>query len=187
MTLLLYIILFLFILVILVSIQLYTKSHIEKNNIQENFCQNIDDKCMMNEKGEHNCCKGTYCVRKDGNFEYKVCSDKPDYHEKNNNTNQNSFQKFITDTVGKFVEFENDIDDDLNYITEEEQFVLNLKDACSHPYKIKIPNLFYKKNKNNKKNKDDCDCSKINKDYNYDDNDNLFGDINMQNCQIFPI
>lgn len=179
MTLLLYIILFLFILVILFSIKLYTKLQIEKNNIKENFCQNIDDKCIMNEKGEHNCCKGTYCVRKDGNFEYKVCSDKPDPYEKNKNTNQNGFQKFITDTVGKFIEFGDTINEDLDYLTEEEQFVLNLKDACAHPYKIKIPNLFYNKNK------DDCDCSEINKDYNYDDN--LFGNINMQNCQIFPV
>ena len=175
MTLLLYIILFLFILVILFSTKLYTKSYIEKNN-KENFCQNIDDKCIIDQYGEHNCCKGTYCVRKDDNFEYKVCSNKPDPYEKNKNNNQNGFQKFITDTVGKFVEFTDNIDEKLEDLTEEEQFILDVKDACSSSYKIKIPNLFYK-NKN-------CDCSKYN---NNDDDEDLLEDINMQNCQIFPI
>jgi hypothetical protein len=45
-------------------------------------CVKKDEKCITydigSEEEKNNCCSG-YCVRKDNNFQYKVCSDKPEY------------------------------------------------------------------------------------------------------------
>jgi hypothetical protein len=170
----LFILLLLFILIILFIIKL-------KNNNIESFCASLNDTCMVNQNGKSNCCNNNFCVRKPGNFEYKVCSDKP---EKSTETDT-GFQKSITNFVGNFVKFEKDIENKFEDITEEEQFVLELKDFCSSS-KIVIPNLFYK-GKNEK-----CDCSKFNNDDNTDDDNtddelNLFSDINLDNCNFFPV
>ena len=139
-----------------------------------NSCQDIDDKCIIDQNGKNNCCKGYYCVRKNGNFQYKVCSDKPDPYLENKDSNQTEFQKLVTTTVDKASKFED--------LTEEEQLTLSVKDFCSSPYKIQIPNLFYGMSKNKK----ECDCSEE-KDIDPDFDPDLFGDINFNNCQFFPL
>lgn len=152
----------------------------ERSN-NNNTCQDIDDKCIIDQNGENNCCKGYYCVRQDGNFQYKVCSDKPDPYSENKDSNQTEFQKLVTDTVDNASKFKDTISKKFEDLTEEEQLTLSVKDFCSSPYKIEIPNLFYGMGKNKKA---ECDCSEE-KDINFDPD--LFGDINFNNCQFFPV
>jgi hypothetical protein len=158
----------------------------EQNSSNNNSCKDIDDKCMIDQNGEHNCCKGYYCVRKDGNFQYKVCSDKPDPYLENNSSNQTEFQKMVTTTVDKASNFKDTITKKIKDFTEEEQLTLSVKDFCSSPYKIEIPNLFYGLGKNKK----ECECLDE-KDKNNDDdlnfNPDLFRDTNFSNCQFFPV
>jgi hypothetical protein len=156
----------------------------EKNVVSNNnnSCQNIDDKCIIDQNGKHNCCKDYYCVRKDGNFQYKVCSDKPDPYLENKDSNQTKFQKIVTTTVDKASKFKDTITKKIEDLTEEEQLTLSVKDFCSSPYKIQIPNLFYGIGKNKK----ECDCSEE-KDISKDFDPDLFGDINFNNCQFFPV
>jgi hypothetical protein len=147
-----------------------------------NSCQGINDKCIIDQNGKHNCCKGYYCVRQDGNFQYKVCSDKPDPYSENKDSNQTEFQKLVTTTVDKASKFKDTISKKFEDLTEEEQLTLSVKDFCSSPYKIQIPNLFYGIGKNKK----ECDCSEE-KDIDPDFDPDLFGDINFNNCQFFPV
>jgi Skp family chaperone for outer membrane proteins len=150
----------------------------EKDTIPSEIgCVNINEKCMVNQDGISNCCDGHYCIQKKGNFEYKVCSsEKPEKYK-------NKFNDFIMNSANKLSKAEKDIIKKYEELTEEEQFVLELKDYCSSSNKLSIPNIFYKNNKISK----ECDCSEYNdnKD-NDDDKFNLFSDINFKNCKIFP-
>ena len=51
------------------------------SDVSNNQCLKLDEKCIVYDTGSedesNNCCSG-YCVRKNNNFQYKVCSDKPE-------------------------------------------------------------------------------------------------------------
>ncbi len=43
------------------------------------YCAEKDQKCLVDSEGEDTCCDSNLkCIRKKGNFQYKVCSDKRD-------------------------------------------------------------------------------------------------------------
>lgn len=164
------IILFLFVLIIFFIIKF------KKKNKIENFCANIGEKCMINQTGKSNCCNEHYCTQVPGNFEYKVCQNKP-------NKIENIFNNSVINTINEIDELEDSIEKDFEDLTEEEQLLIELKGFCGSS-NISVPNLFYNKNNKNKKNVN-CDCSKLDK--NTDDEFNLFSDIHIKNCGIFPV
>jgi len=74
----------LIIILLLFYIKTYLKYINFENFVMESFnnqCVKLNEKCVVynlgSEDESNNCCSG-YCVRKNNNFQYKVCSDKPE-------------------------------------------------------------------------------------------------------------
>lgn len=89
-------IIYILIIILLILFILYSiQNRIFENFISDfnNQCVKLHEKCIVynlgSEDESNNCCTG-YCVRKDNNFQYKVCSDKPEYiYGKLGNNNNN--------------------------------------------------------------------------------------------------
>jgi len=130
-------ILFLVFIIIYSFIKLINLSKIEyfDKNFDGTVCGTENDICSINdETGENSCCKNMFCIRKAGNYEYKVCSKKNSEQEKNN-INTSFLNRLFT--FGNEYDTQEEMDDDTN-------LTLQLKDICDHPYKINLNPYFGK-------------------------------------------
>lgn len=49
---------------------------IEEEILVNQYCNLEDEMCMVDPKGNNTCCDGLKCIRKENNYQYKVCSKK---------------------------------------------------------------------------------------------------------------
>lgn len=100
-------------------------------------CGTENDICSINdETGENSCCKNLHCIRKPGNYQYKVCTKENSDPEKNN---------INTSFLSKIFSFGNEYDSE--GMDDNTNLNLQLKDMCDHPYKINLNPYFGKSNK----------------------------------------
>jgi len=100
-------------------------------------CGTENDICSINdETGENSCCKNLHCIRKPGNYQYKLCSKEKSDPEKNN---------INTSFLSKIFSFGNEYDSE--EMDDNSNLNLQLKDMCGHPYKINLNPYFGKSNK----------------------------------------
>ena len=128
-------ILFLVFIIIYNFIQLINLSKIEyfDKNFDGTVCGTENDICSINdETGENSCCKNMFCIRKAGNYEYKVCSKENSEPEKNN-INTSFLSRLFT--FGNEYDTQEEMDDNTN-------LTLQLKDMCGYPYKINLNPYF---------------------------------------------
>lgn len=106
-------------------------------NSDGTVCGTENDVCSINdETGENSCCKNLHCIRKPGNYQYKVCSKENSEPEKNN---------INTSFLSKIFSFGNEYDSE--EMDDNSNLNLQLKDMCGHPYKINLNPYFGKSNK----------------------------------------
>ena len=119
-----------------ISIPIHSKEYFDKNP-DGTFCGTENDVCSINdETGENSCCKNLHCIRKPGNYQYKVCTKKNSEPEKNN---------INTSFLSKIFTFGNEYDSE--EMDDNSNLNLQLKDMCGHPYKINLNPYFGKSNK----------------------------------------
>lgn len=100
-------------------------------------CGTENNVCSINdETGENSCCKNLHCIRKPGNYQYKVCTKEKSEPEKNN---------INTSFLSKIFSFGNEYDSE--EMDDNSNLNLQLKDMCGHPYKINLNPYFGKSNK----------------------------------------
>jgi hypothetical protein len=49
---------------------------IEEEILVNQYCNLEDEMCLVDPKGNNTCCDGLKCIRKENNYQYKVCSNK---------------------------------------------------------------------------------------------------------------
>ena len=49
---------------------------IEEEILVNQYCNLEDEMCLVDPKGNNTCCDGLKCIRKENNYQYKVCSKK---------------------------------------------------------------------------------------------------------------
>lgn len=49
---------------------------IEEEILVNQYCNLEDEMCMVDPKGNNTCCDGLKCIRKENNYQYKICSKK---------------------------------------------------------------------------------------------------------------
>jgi hypothetical protein len=49
---------------------------IEEETLVSQYCNLEDEICLVDSKGNNTCCDGLKCIRKENNYQYKVCSKK---------------------------------------------------------------------------------------------------------------
>ena len=130
----LFIILVIFVIFFIINNYIVHIEYFEKLN-NGTVCGTENDICSINdETGENSCCKNLFCIRKAGNYEYKVCSKENSELEKNN-INTSFLSRLFT--FGNEYDTQEEMDDNTN-------LNLQLKDMCGHPYKINLNPYFGK-------------------------------------------